>query len=257
MIGAVAQFGTVAVAAFLAFLGIYIAVGGDALDGAPTATQPSESASRVGAVRPAKLADFRGEAASPAARHIADWVADSRDNGTLPFVIVDKANGKVFVFSPEGRMAGAAPALLGAALGDDLVPGIGEREMSDILPEERTTPAGRFIAERGRNHNGEEIVWIDYDAAVSLHRVRAANPAERRLQRLASATPTDNRISFGCINVPVEFFDRVVAPAFRATNGVVYVLPETRPVQAVFGSYDVAARVRSAAAPLTLRDRNL
>ncbi len=58
--------------------------------------------------------------------------------------------------------------------------------MASILPEERTTPAGRFVAELGHNIKGEDIVWVDYDAAVSLHRVRATNPTERRLQRLAT-----------------------------------------------------------------------
>ena len=40
-----------------------------------------------------------------------------------------------------------------------------------MLPEERTTPAGRFVAERGQNLRGEDVVWIDYDAAVLMHRV--------------------------------------------------------------------------------------
>lgn len=56
------------------------------------------------------------------------------------------------------------------------------------LPHERTTPAGRFLAEAGRNADGDDIFWVDYDVAVSMHRVRAHVPAERRLQRLASPT---------------------------------------------------------------------
>ena len=50
-----------------------------------------------------------------------------------------------------------------------------------------------------------------------------------------SPTPLDNRISFGCINVPAAFFDRVIRPAFKGTNGIVYVLPETRAAREVFG----------------------
>jgi hypothetical protein len=72
-----------------------------------------------------------------------------------------------------------------------------------------------------------------------MHPVLTTEPAERRPQRLATATPLDNRISYGCINVPAKFFDSVVRPAFTGTNGIVYVLPETRPARAVFGSYDV------------------
>jgi hypothetical protein len=51
---------------------------------------------------------------------------------------------------------------------------------------------------------------------------------------LASPSVHDNRISYGCINVPVHFWRSVVLPAFRDTPGVVYVLPEVRPLESVF-----------------------
>jgi hypothetical protein len=187
-------------------------------------------------------ADFARERASREARHVADWIVDSADNLGLPFVIVDKTDAKVFVFDAGGRIQGAAPALLGLARGDHTVPGIGDREYSDMLPNDRTTPAGRFVAALGRNIRGEDVVWVDYHAAVSLHRVITTKPEERRLQRLATPTPLDNRISYGCINVPARFYETVVSPAFTGTDGIVYVLPETRSVREVFGSYDVKER---------------
>ena len=81
----------------------------------------------------------------------------------LPFIIVDKPKARVLAFDADGHLLGASPALLGLARGDDSVPGIGERPMADIRPEERTTPAGRFAAEMGRNANGEDILWVDYE----------------------------------------------------------------------------------------------
>ncbi len=191
-----------------------------------------------------KRANFKNEQTSREARQIADWVVDSGDNRRMPFVIVDKADAKVFVFYADGRIRGAARALLGLARGDDAVPGIGNRKMSSIRPEERTTPAGRFVASLGRNMSGAEILWVDYDTAISMHRVVTNRPKERRLQRLATRTPLDKRISYGCINVPAKFFNKVVRPSFSGTNGIVYVLPETRPAQEVFGSYDVEEHAR-------------
>jgi hypothetical protein len=187
---------------------------------------------------------FSHESASKDVHYIADWVVDSGDNRGLAFVIVDKTNAKVFVFDAGGRIRGAAPVLLGLTRGDESVAGIGERALSDIPPEERTTPAGRFIAEMGRNFNGVDVVWVDYSGALSMHRVITNNPKERRLQRLATPTSADNRISWGCINVPAGFFDAVISPAFTGTKGIVYVLPETRPVRSAFGSYDVDKRKR-------------
>ena len=186
-----------------------------------------------------KRADFKRETAAHEARSTADWVIDSEDNRSMPFVIIDKTNAKVFVFDTNGRLQGAARALLGLARGDDAVPGIGERKLSTIRPEERTTPAGRFVAALDHNLHGDEILWVDYDDAISMHRVITTNKREHRLKRLGTSTTDDKRISYGCINVPVRFFNNIVLPAFKGTNGIVYVLPETRPARDVFGSYNV------------------
>jgi hypothetical protein len=75
---------------------------------------------------------------------------------------------------------------------------------------------------------------VDYDAAVSMHRVRVTDPRERRLERLATPTPSDNRISYGCINMPPHFFEQVLWPAFKQRGGIVYVLPEHKPLDEVF-----------------------
>jgi hypothetical protein len=178
-------------------------------------------------------ADLADEAPSPDTTRIAEWVTASGDNHGLPFMIVDKVAARVFLFDGRAQLQGAAPALMGLGHGDDSVPGIGQRRLATITPEERTTPAGRFVASLGNDYT-QDILWVDYDAALSLHRVIAGSPKDRRHARLASATPLDNRISYGCINVPVAFYDELVMPAFANTVGIVYILPEVRPLEAVF-----------------------
>ena len=88
-----------------------------------------------------------------------------------------------------------------------------------------------------------------------MHPVITTNPVERRLQRLVSPSPLDNRISYGCINVPATFYTSVVLPSFAGKNGIVYVLPETRPARQVFSSYDVTehARLKNAAQTMSLQ----
>jgi hypothetical protein len=192
------------------------------------AASPQSAAPKI--ERPAAVPSMSTEA-----RTVAQWVQDSRDNGGLPFAVLDKRAAHLWLFDARGGRLASTPVLLGLARGDASVPGIGEREMHQIRPHERTTPAGRFVVEPGRNTSGEDIFWVDYDAAVSMHRVRATNPAERRLQRLATQTPRDNRISYGCINVPAHFYDSRIRPLFGARRGVVYVLPETMPAAKYFG----------------------
>lgn len=189
--------------------------------------------------QPVRLANFGQEVSSQESRKLADWVVDSANNGNLPFMIIDKVQARVYMFDAQGQLRGAASALLGLAVGDHTVPGIGQRKLSSILPAERTTPAGRFVASLDKDIKGEEVLWVDYDSALSLHRVVKGQASERRAERLATPSPVDNRISFGCINVPVKFYETVVSPSFTGTNGIVYILPETRSAREVFGSYDV------------------
>ena len=195
---------------------------------APAADEPA------GTARPETHANFNHAPASPNARRVADWVVASGDNAQMPFIVVDKTDARVFVFHANGTLRQSAPALLGSATGDDTAPGIGDRPLSAILPAERTTPAGRFIASMDRNLHGAPMLWVDYDSALSMHPVITSNVREQRAQRLATPTPLDNRISYGCINVPASFFKDVVMPSFKGSAGVVYVLPEVRPLEEVF-----------------------
>jgi len=177
------------------------------------------------------------ETPSEIAIQMANWVIASDDNGGLPFMIIDKVAAEVVVFDAQGELLGMAPALLGIALGDDSSPGVGDRELSDIALEDRTTPAGRFVAKFGIASGNRKVLWVDYATAISLHPVVTGNKKERRLQRLKSPSPEDNRITYGCINVSVAFYTKIVRPLFSETAGVVYILPETKPLNEVFLAY--------------------
>lgn len=172
--------------------------------------------------------------ASEATRQMAKWVAATGDNLELPFLIVDKIHAQVFAFSADGTLSGSAPVLIGLAHGDTSPAGIGQRGLADIAPADRITPAGRFVAALGNDLGPQDVVWVDHASGISLHRVVRGNVGDRRLQRLASAASSDNRITYGCINVPAEFFDSVVRPLLKETNGMVYILPEARPLRDVF-----------------------
>ena len=178
--------------------------------------------------------DFAGQQASGDARYAAQWIAAHADNQTLPFVIVDKKNARLFVFDAKGRLRGATAVLLGAGLGDESVPGISGRALAGLLPHEQTTPAGRFESEPGHNLAGEDIVWVDYSAKVAIHRLRPDASRKRRAERLASAAAGDKRVSLGCIVVPVSFYLSVIEPMLGVQAGVIYVLPETTSVQGFF-----------------------
>ncbi len=189
-------------------------------------------------------ASFGRAHASAQAHEVANWIVSSHDNHGANFIIVDKVLARAYVFRPDGTLRASSPVLLGLAKGDDSEPGIGDKKLSQMRDDERTTPAGRFVAEPGINAHGADVVWVDYDAAISMHRVLTNNPPERRPQRLASATPRDNRISYGCINMPPRFFDKVVHPTVVKGRTIIYILPETRPAAVQFGYGTHAPHIR-------------
>lgn len=180
---------------------------------------------------------FGGHIASPEAQQIADWTMATGDNQDLPFLIVDKIAARMFLFDRRGTLQAATSVLLGSARGDVSPPGVGDKKLALITPAERITPAGRFVADKGTNLAGRDIVWVDYAAAIAIHRATDLTPgttAQDRLKRLASGSPRDRRISLGCINVSETFYDTFLRPAFAASSGVVYILPETATSAAIF-----------------------
>lgn len=180
--------------------------------------------------------------ASADAHDAARWIAASHDAIGRPYALVDKKHARLLVFAADGRLAGSTPALLGLAPGDHALPGTGSKPLSQITFEERTTPAGRFASEPGRNLSGEHVVWFDYEAGLAIHRLRPGRSEAARLRSLATATPADNRASLGCVVVPAAFYESVIGPLLGRGRGVVYVLPETQPVEAFIAAQQLAAQ---------------
>lgn len=175
------------------------------------------------------------EPMSADARDMQAWVRRSGDAGGRPYAVVDKRHARIHVFNAEGVLEGSTSVLLGASPGDHIVPGVGQRAQTGTLrADERTTPAGRFVAEPGVNLGGEHVVWVDYESAFAIHRVRPGRAQQARLVRLASDGTEDKRVSDGCVVVPVAFYTQVVQRVLGQRRSVVYVLPETRPARELF-----------------------
>jgi hypothetical protein len=193
------------------------------------------------------LADLRNVRASKEVVQVANWVSHTYDSGRRPFVIIDKKAAKMYVFDGWGKLWSTSPVLIGMAVGDDSAPGVGSKRLSQLKPEEKTTPAGRFEARPGKDNHGKDVVWIDFDAALSMHAIASVSASERRAERMATPDPGDNRISNGCINLPPKFFSGVLWPTVRKSGAIVYVLPETRTPHQQFGAYDVTGPAKSRA----------
>jgi len=153
----------------------------------------------------------------------------------MPYAIVDKVNGALFLFDERGRLLTSVPALIGIAIGDEASPGIGSKKLGEIGPAEKTTPAGRFLAKFGLAFGRERILWVDYATSVAIHPIPADSAkSENRRERMLSSTPDDNRITFGCINVAKIFYGKLLKPLFQKKGGYVYIMPDSKPLDEVF-----------------------
>ena len=167
---------------------------------------------------------------------LAGWVVSAKDSQGYPFAVMDKAAAQILVFGGDGRLRGAAPGLFGSAVGDHTAPGVAGLALRAIPGRDRTTPAGRFVGGFGPSIDAGRVLWVDYDSAVSIHPTATGVPAEKRVERLASASPDDNRITHGCINVSPEFYEQIIRPTFER-GGVFYILPDKASLAETFPEF--------------------
>ncbi|MEN4937105.1 hypothetical protein ABE571_07815 [Stenotrophomonas sp. TWI273] len=177
-----------------------------------------------------------GQEVSNTVIELAGWVVATKDSQGYPFAIMDKAAAQVLVFDGEGRLRGAASGLFGSATGDHTAPGIAGLALREIPGRDRTTPAGRFVGGYGPSIDAGRVLWVDYESAVSIHPTAMGVPAERRVERLASPSPDDNRVTHGCINVSPGFYEKVIQATFER-GGVFYVLPDKASIAETFPEF--------------------
>ncbi len=196
------------------------------------------AAAEDASAQPSSVADQLplGQDVSEPAIELAGWVVATRDSHGYPFAIIDKRAAQILVFGADGRLRGAAPGLFGSAVGDHTAPGIAGLALREIPGRDRTTPAGRFVGGFGPSIDAGRVLWVDYDSAVSIHPTATGVPSERRVQRLASPSPDDNRITHGCINVAPEFYESVIRPTFER-GGVFYILPDRATLAETFPEF--------------------
>jgi hypothetical protein len=177
-----------------------------------------------------------GQEVSATVIELAGWVVAAKDSQGYPFAVMDKAAAQILVFGGDGRLRGAAPGLFGSAVGDHTAPGVAGLALREIPGRDRTTPAGRFVGGFGPSIDAGRVLWVDYDSAVSIHPTATGVPAEKRVERLASASPDDNRVTHGCINVSPEFYEQIIRPTFER-GGVFYILPDAAPMAETFPEF--------------------
>lgn len=187
-------------------------------------------------------ADFGTVNAPASVKLVADW--QRREAPNKPVIIVDKQGGVAYVLDASGKLVAKTPALTGKAVGDIETEAAKTKELDDLKDSDKITPAGVFQASRLVSDEYGEVVKVTGNDKfiIAIHRTYLDTPAEMREARLASPTSTDNRVSFGCINVPASFYDNIIVNTAPSTGTFpVVILPETTNVESFFPNVDFSA----------------
>jgi hypothetical protein len=142
------------------------------------------------------------------------------------FIIADKPNGMLHVFSADGSLLAQDAALYGKDKGDTL-------GASALEGGKKITPAGRYTlqASNDAEYAGGKLLRLveSYDDTgyIAVHAAWLGDPKEGRAGRLASASADDNRISYGCINTSHATFLKAILPNIdKLDGGMLVVLPD-------------------------------
>ena len=197
-----------------------------------------------GAESRAPGASVKGVAASGDVALVAEWIMQNHRNGGFPFVIADKANGRLYAFHENGELFAEARALYGAMRSDVMTQEQADKALRDLSVSDMITPAGIF--------NAQPYESRAYGPAVRFARFSHSNllihraPIEWRRRYLDSSRTGRNRVTYGCINVLPKFMDETLLPALRR-GAMLVVLPETQSARSFFG---IAINNGGATAPL-------
>jgi hypothetical protein len=140
-----------------------------------------------------------------------------------PVVTVDKVKATISVYWPETKKTITQPALLGRVKANELDMGVYDGNK----PFNHITPSGEFKLTKMLSWKLDEfmLVFVKGDIKLAaIHPLWNGNPDQRRIQRLKSETPDDNRVTSGCINVDSDFYYTVLNTLPDGT--IVNILPE-------------------------------
>lgn len=161
-------------------------------------------------------------------------IMNKRDNEGMPFIIIDKKAARLYLYDKNGEIVDESPVLLGMGVGDVFPKEMHGKPISQIDEKLRITQAGRFMAQIGYDKKNKKLIWVDYETKLAIHEVVNVL-SQNRMERLNSPSIQDNRITWGCINVPNEIFTKI-NNIFINGKGYVYIVPEIFPCCEVFKS---------------------
>lgn len=163
---------------------------------------------------------------SPPARERFEEMAEWPE----PYVLIDKPNATGYIIGADHRVQATFPVLLGRERGDQ--PNTVNVKIDSPSARGATTPAGMFrlsrerLTEKDFEEYNDNIFRLEGPGTGgnSIHETWRGELTSRE-HALATPTPEDNRVSWGCVNISKGVFETHVKQLPSGT--VVWITPET------------------------------
>ena len=147
------------------------------------------------------------------------YLSEIKNN--LPFIIVDKPTATGYVYNSTGTLLKSFPVLLGSSIGDDIntaIPG-------DPAKKNTFTTAGKFTlssnvgVDNSITYNNKILV-LEASNSLAIHKIY---PGDLKNRTIAINTPeiSDNRMTWGCINISEENYDKFITPNIKGGNKII------------------------------------
>jgi hypothetical protein len=198
-----------------ALIGFGIFFDRTARDGRPAVSQDAAVALHTELAR---------EGSSLQVRRLVSWAIATGDHAGMPFIVIDRAHGRLFAFTPAGRLLGSTPVLTDRSPGTTV----------------RTRTAIRLVADTWHSRNRDRIVWVNSVSALSVDAMApAAAPWQGRSMGLATREVANKRSRDETLHVAEAFYRQHLSP-LRKRPSVAYVLPAAMPVVPSHNAYVLA-----------------
>jgi hypothetical protein len=167
------------------------------------------------------------EGSSLQVRRLVSWAIATGDHAGMPFIVIDRAHGRLFAFTPTGRLLGSTPVLT------DGSPGAGTTV--------RTRTASRLVADTWHSRGRDRIVWVNSVSALSVDAMAPAAAPRQGTMGMGWATRevASKRSRDETLHVAEAFYRQYLRPLGKRPS-IAYVLPAAMPAQPSHNGYVLA-----------------
>jgi hypothetical protein len=167
------------------------------------------------------------EGSSLQVRRLVAWAISTGDHAGQPFIVIDKAHGRLFAFTPAGRLLGSTSVLTdGSSAGGTAV---------------RVRKASRLVADNWHTGSRDRMVWVNSVSALSIDGMAPAAVPRQGAQGMGLATrdAAIKRSRDERLHVAEAFYRQYLKP-LKERPSIAYVLPGTVTVQPSSNRYVLA-----------------